>query len=242
MLVMTKQVNDLDPVILLAQIETLQNDLWLTAIPSGKQAPLKLVPAETKEAEQTAKVAPLTRRPRNLPPTQKPMFSVYPGQKKGRKTNLDEVWPVACEFLETYPTVSPKEVEKHFTELYPGRFRPTQFNTIRDKVLRWRDEHGVEVQYKRGKTGRRSNIDLIWSKALEELEREPLLSQRKLLALMMERLPGQVKKSQLSSLAVRLKQWRSTRYQPVDLVPSALTITIIQSEEALPAVPEIKNQ
>lgn len=140
--------------------------------------------------------------------------------------------------LESNPAISPREVERHLSDLYPGRFRPTQSNTIRDKILRWRDEHGIEIDYQKGKPGRKSNMDFIWQTALKELERDPLLSQRKLHTLMMEKLPGQVKKSQLSTLAGRLKAWRTERYRIAVPKSPELIMTIIESEETLPVVPE----
>jgi hypothetical protein len=242
-LALTKQFERLDPVALLARIEILQNEFWTTAVSAGRQAPRITVSQEAStHATPETKATPAKRRPRYQPRDQKPLFSIYPGDKKGRKTNLDEVWPEACQLLEANPASSPREVANRLEELYPGRFRPTQFNTIRDKVMRWRDEHGVDIEYQKGKPGRKSNIDLIWNTALKELEREPLLSQRKLLSLMMEMLPGQVKKSQLSTLAVRLKQWRAERLLTAESASPELIMTIIESEETLPVVPEKENQ
>jgi len=240
---LTEQFKRLDPVALLEQIEMLQNDFWATAVSPGRQAPQTTIQSEEATATKTAtKATPVAKRPRYQPRDQKPFFSVYPGQKKGRKTNLDEVWPEVCQLLEANPTISPHQVEMHLTEQYPGRFRSTQANTIRDKVLRWRDEHGIETVYQKGKPGRKSNIDFIWEAALPELERDPLLSRRKLLALMMEKLPGQVKQSQLSCLASRLKQWRIDNHPRWQTGSSEIKITIIESAETLPVIPERENQ
>jgi hypothetical protein len=56
---------------------------------------------------------------------------------------------------------------------------------------------------------------------------------------MMEKLPGQVKKSQLSTLAGRLKTWSAERYTTSVNPNSPIQVmTIIESEAALPVVPE----
>ena len=152
--------------------------------------------APTATLTATLTVMPIARRPRNQPRDQKPLFTEYPGQKKGRKTNLDAIWPEVCQLLNDSPTLSPLEVERQIFNRYPGRFRPTQSSTIREKVLRWRDEHGIKCDSPKEKPGRKSNIDLIWEEALKELEHEPLLSQRGLHARLMEKLPDLVKNTQ----------------------------------------------
>lgn len=236
---LTEQFKALDPVALLAQIEILQNEFWLTAVAPGRQAPQIIIqPDAPEETKPVREAKPITRRPRLQLHSRRPVITVYPGRKKGRKTNLDEVWTEVCRLLETNPAISPYEVEKHLTERYPGRFKSTQSNTIRDKVLRWRNEHGIEIDCPKGKPGRKSNMDFIWEVALKELERDPFLSRRKLHAMMMEKLPGEVKQSQLSAFAGRLKKWRIENHGTAELKSSELMMTIIESEATLPVVPE----
>lgn len=236
---LAEQFRAQDPVALLAQIEVLQHEFWLTAVAPGRQAPQTTMQAEsTDEVRPVRKAKPVTRRPRY---EDRPV-RIYPGHKKGRKTNLDDVWPEVCQLLEANPATTPREVERHLSEQYPGRFRPTQSNTIRDKVLRWRHEHGIDADYPKAKRGRKSNMDFIWEMSLKELARDPHLSQRKLLSIMMEKLPGQVRQSQYSSLAGRLKQWKTERHQTYAEKTPELIMTIIESEEPLPVVPHDLNQ
>lgn len=247
---LTKQFKNLDPVALLAQIEKLQNQFWTTAKSTRGQKPPCLIAQEatlenstpTPVAKPTtATITPTTKRLRNQRRDQKSLFNEYPGQKKGRKTNLDAIWPEVCQLLNASPTLCPLEVERQIFNLYPGRFRPTQSSTIREKVLRWRDEHGIKCDSPKGKPGRKTNIDFIWEEALKELEHEPLLSQRGLHARLMAKLPDQVKKGQRTTLASRLKAWRAERHYAANNNTPELIMTIIESNKTLPVVPKESN-
>jgi hypothetical protein len=112
----------LDPVLLLSELERLQVELWNTAIKENKQQ------AAPTKPEETSKVEP--RRTRSKKPKMP--------YKAGKKTNLDEVWDEVCKELTQAPNLTPKEIMQMLSQRYPGKFRPTQRTTVRDKLLKWR--------------------------------------------------------------------------------------------------------
>ena len=119
----------LDPVLLLSELERLQIEFWDTAIKENKQ---QSIPTKS---EETPTVGP--RRTRS----KKPKIP----HKAGKKTNLDEVWSEVCQELKLAPNLTPREIMQMLSQRYPGKFRPTQRTTVRDKLLKWRQENAISL-------------------------------------------------------------------------------------------------
>ena len=242
-LTLIEQFRTQDPLSLLAEIEVLQNEFWLTAVAPVRQPRQMSTRAESlNQAMSIKELKPLRRRPRHQIRKQQTTLRSYPGLKKGRKSKLGEVWSEVCLLLEDNPRTSLIDLEKCLIERYPERFKPSQSRTLRNRVLCWQLEHGIVIDQPKGTPGRKSNINLIWQLAQKELEQDPFLSQRKLHLLMMEKYPDDVKPSQYSALAGRLKQWRMARYQNRETESSDLIVTIIESEQAQPIVTPVQDQ
>lgn len=64
----------------------------------------------------------------------------YEGNKKGRKTSLDEVWDEVRQELSKNHLMTPRQVFGLLEDRYPNRFRKSQLTTIYDKVRARRHE------------------------------------------------------------------------------------------------------
>lgn len=239
-----KLFDSLDPVVLLSELERLQTEFWSTAVPvedDGQKRILKQLLAVTKPVREKTKVAaPTPNRPRRASQTEWTPTVPYPGNKKGKKTNLDEVWGEVC--AELTPTTTPRQVLVLLSQRYPGRFRPGQISTIGDKVRLWRYEHSLPLEFEKLKPGRKSNVDEVWQLALGELAVQPNLSCNALLSVLIERFPNKVNRGQRTSLSERLRCWRMERMEKLEtagdhLKGASLNVTIF--EEALNVVSQI---
>jgi hypothetical protein len=209
---------ELDPVLLLGEIERIQNEFWATAIKPGEPQPLpdaSLVPTEPAQPK------PERQRPRRKRKGSRSPTTLLPGRKRGRKTNLDEVWPEVLQELETEPTMSPGKILSFLDERYPGKFRRTQINTIYDKLRRWHHEKFPDSTWVKRRPGRKSVIDDLWPEILEELEKDPNHTARGLMSLLCRRYPGKVRMTQRSTLMQKLSKWRKSHIQSISILPES---------------------
>ena len=110
---------ELDPVLLLSEIERIQNELWATAV-----KPDERIDADT----QTAELEPI------IPLRHKSDSGIK--RKRGRPSTLDAVWPEVLQEREMKPTMSASDVFFFLNQRYPGRFKRTQMQTIAFRIAR----------------------------------------------------------------------------------------------------------
>ncbi len=201
---------------------------------TSAKAPSSTSPSLPKVESQPTRQRP--RRTRVWMPTQP-----YSGNKKGRKSNLDEVWDEVCSELVVYPDLHPREILRLLMERYPNKFRRTQVSTIADRLRSWRYENARPVEFQKRKPGKKTNIDEVWLLALQVLEEQPNASARGLLRCLLERFPEQVKAGQRTSIMERLKIWRAENSHRLEAHCSKnMNISIL--EEALLVVSQIQRE
>ena len=242
-----KLFNSLDPLLLLTELERLQAEFWSTAVPVNEapsQSILKqFIQSSKPQAARAAAAAPTPTRPRHARRKDWVPTVPYLGNKRGKKTSLDEVWSEVCQELDMNPEMTPRQVLGLLDQRYPGRFRATQLTTITDKVRCWRHEHSLPLEFEKLKPGRKSNLNEIWQLALDVLKVQPNISCRGLHRLLMDRYPSQVNPGQRTSLLERHKGWRQEHMQQLDALAQStgqsMNVTIF--EEALHVVSQIQR-
>ncbi len=150
---------ELDPVLLLAEMERIQVEFWSTAVSIGnakskdenplkQPSPLEFGPAVAAAISPPPNVR--TVRPASVPPapttarprlTRKYGRSMTPGKvrtKPGRKSSIDDVWHELTGELEKDPTATARKLINILCQKYPSKFRPTQRSTIHNYLLKWR--------------------------------------------------------------------------------------------------------
>ena len=240
-----KLFDSMDPLLLLTELERLQAEFWSTAVPVNEapsQSILKqFIQSSKPQVARTATAAPTPIRPRRAHRKDWAPTVPYLGNKRGKKTSLDEVWSEVCQELDMNPEMTPRQVLGLLDQRYPGRFRPTQLATVTDKLRCWRHGHSLPIEFEKLKPGRKTNINDVWQLALDVLQVQPNISARGLHRLLMDRYPSQVNPGQRTSLLERLKGWRQEHMQQLDaLAQSAgqsMNVTIF--EEALHVVSQI---
>lgn len=235
----------LDPVVLLSQMEKQQSDLWSTAVqiqegPAQKILRKFITNKTADEVSKSSKKPPTPRRPKRAAKVWTPP-NPYSGDKKGKKTSLDEVWDEVCRDLELNPLMVPRQVLALLEERYPNRFRQTQLSTISDKLRMWRYQHSLPTEFEKLRPGKKSNVDEVWRLALGLLEAKPTLSCNALIKELVEKYPDRVNKGQRTSVYNRLKLWREENTQPLASKENEITgITIF--EEALDVVSKMRDE
>ncbi|MBX9723026.1 MAG: hypothetical protein K2X81_16615 [Candidatus Obscuribacterales bacterium] len=235
----------LDPMALLTEMERLQGEFWSTAIPNNDKDKLdvltKFIKAAKPEQPKTHASPPKPRRLKIAKEKQAwTPAAPYPGNKKGKKSNLDEVWEEVCRELSIRPMMTPRQVLALLEARYPNRFRKTQLNTINDKLKAWRFKNSLPIEFEKLKPGKKSNVNEVWELALEILEHKPNLSCNALLKLLIENHPDKVNQGKRTSIYERLRIWRIENMPPLNNAPLEINnITIF--EEALSVVSEIEH-
>ncbi|MBA3855379.1 MAG: transposase [Cyanobacteria bacterium PR.3.49] len=231
--------DSLDPVMLLTELEKLQAEFWSTKIEISEGAGLKVLKQFVRAsapAESKVKVAKPTlkrvRRSKVWTPT-----APYPGNKKGRKTILDDVWVEVCVELDSDPWMTPRDVLRFINQRYPDKIRASQITTITDKLRQWRHEHSLPVEFARLKPGKKTNIEDVWKLALTVLAEQPNISGNGLVRLLVEKHPDIANKGQRTSIFSRLKQWRKEN-MPTDTSQQISSISIF--EEAFSLVSKLE--
>ncbi len=202
----------LDPVLLLSEIERLQSEFWSTAVKYYEQQPVDTRSANPAEGTNlNITIMPVELRPQRTRKKLQPVQFYRPGNKAGRKTNVDEVWGEILQELQQFPALTPREIMQILFIRYPGKFTPGQENTIRDRLTKWRQDNSVNV----GKTssGKKTNLDEVWDEVLQELKRNASLSSRAIMRMLEQRYPGKFRKTQLSTVKNRLKKLRHSHLQ-----------------------------
>lgn len=242
-----RQFESLDPVDLLTKMEALQSEFWSTAVTvqeSASQAAIKQLVKATVALKQSDS----PRASIELRTTKRPRKSriwmptlTYAGNKKGKKSNLDEVWDEVCSELAGNPDLHPREILQFLMERYPNKFRKTQVSTIADRLRNWRHENSRPIEFKRLKPGKKTNIDNVWLLALQVLEEQPNISSRGLHRCLLERFPAVVGAGQRTSIMNRLKIWREENSEKLEVVNTKeLNISIF--DEALQVVSQIQRK
>jgi hypothetical protein len=234
-----KLFHSLDPVVLLTDLEKLQSEFWSTAVPVQESASHRMlkrfIQASAPQPSEKQEVAPILKRARRSKvwmPT-----APYPGNKKGKKTNLDDVWEEVCCELAANPEMTPREVLRFIDLRHPNKCRQSQITTITDKLRRWRYEHSLPIEFARSKPGKKTNIEEVWQLAQGVLAEQPNVSANGLVRILTERYPEQAHKGQRTSIFARLKNWRK-EHMPTELKNQISTISIL--EEALSLVSKIE--
>jgi len=195
----------LDPVLLLSEIERIQNELWATAVRAGEPQELDIEPSvevilpEMKTVPKTDKTRPRTRR------------SVKTGRRRGRPSNLDDVWSEVLEALEQNPTMSSKDTLSFLNGRYPGRFRRSQLRTIASRLRAWHHERSSVPVFEVRKPGRPSSLDSVWPEVIQLLEEKPTTSASEVFSLLDSRYPSRFRKTQLVTIIRRVERWRTDR-------------------------------
>jgi hypothetical protein len=212
----------LDPVLLLREIERLQLEFWRMAVTedaSGNKTP-EFLDVDRSKFTQLAEVKPRRKR------TDKPAVpSTLSGEKRGRKTNLDQVWPDVCQLLKNNPRLTCTQIFDWLNDQHPNKFRKTQTRTIGEKLQRWRNEHYPDSDWGRNKPGKKNPLDDVWTEIQHELEVDPNLTSRKLMAILCERYPGRFRVTQRSTLVGMVKRWRHEHLQTISMVDQNSEIT-----------------
>jgi hypothetical protein len=123
----------LDPVLLLAQIESAQESLWeLANVPAELGTTgddmLRITAAKTSDKPKVRH----KRRPRS------------PGRKhdwQTRKDPFESIWPEILQRLEGNPLLSAGRLIKHFHQKYPDIVTRSHTKTMQRRVKNWRLEH-----------------------------------------------------------------------------------------------------
>lgn len=235
-----KRFESLDPVMLLGELEKLQSRFWSTAVPvqagASREVLQRFISATAPSPPKAPAVAPTRKHPRSprvwLPTTP------YPGNKKGKKTNLDEVWDEICDALGANHELTPREILQILDQKYPNKFRKSQLTIITEKLRQWRHEHSLPIEFVRLKPGRNTNIEEVWKLALGALEEQPNISARGLHKWLIEKYPEQFNKGQRTSILGRHKTWRQENMSKLDQSVEISSTSIL--EEALSLVSQIK--
>lgn len=133
--------SDLDPVILLEQIRTLQEELNRFAW----KAPA-VVEAPTLVAETIAKIYELEepramrKMPINFRRSKKPRKQMAPRKHRTRKDPFADAWPDIQLRLQLDPTRTAKDLLKQLIEENPEKYQTNQRRTLQRRVLEWRQE------------------------------------------------------------------------------------------------------
>ncbi len=214
----------LDPVLLLSEIERLQIEFWHTTVTANEydSPALKDVSSDSantpipieKLLKESVPVKPKPRRKRADRPAVRPPVS---GAKKGRKTNLDEVWPEVCLELERDPSLTRTQIQQRLNERYPGRFRKTQANTIGEKLQQWRTLNFPDAVWPKTKPGRKTPIHDLWTEVCKELDMNPNLTARGIMSLLCKRYPDRCKMTQRGTVSAKLNDWRATHLPSISL-------------------------
>lgn len=236
-----KCFGSLDPVALLAELEALQAEFWSTAVPVQEARGQSILKEFIRATVPKKKASPPTTsaRPRLvaakvwLPPAE------YAGKKKGKTSNLDEVWDEVCRELDVKPAMTPRDVFSWLNNRYPHRFTTNQISTITERIRRWRYQRSLPVEFEKRRPGRKSNIDEVWQLALGVLEHQPNMSCRGLLKTLIDRFPDKVNAGQRTSLQERIKLWQKENLHQIKTNDQTLSISIM--EEALSLVSQIKG-
>ena len=216
-----KLFNSLDPVLLLNEIERLQAEFWSTAVKNNVQLPAINALPSPVQSITIAPVGTTKQRIKRKRTRTEQIISEKTGKKAGRKTNLDEVWNEICQELERTPSLTPREIMQILATRYPGKFRPTQYNTVRDKLLRWRQTNSINLNLPKAKSGRKTNVDAVWNEVCQELEKNPTLGSGAIISMLCERYPGKFRPTQKSTIKGRLKKWRKSYLERVS--PTVIT-------------------
>lgn len=231
--------DSLDPVLLLSELENLQTEFWATKVEVSENATQKVLkqfirasaPAESKK-EVEKPTLKRAKRSKVWMPT-----APYHGNKKGRKTVLDDVWDEVCLELDKQPWMTPRNVLQFVNDRYPNKIRESQLTTITDKLRQWRHEHSLPIEFVRLKPGKKTNIEEVWKLALTALAEQPNISANGLVRLLVERHPDMVNKGQRTSIFSRLKQWRMEN-MPIENTQQISSISIF--EEAISLVSKLQ--
>lgn len=227
-----RDYKQLDPVWLLSEIERLQNEFWASAIKPGEEVAIEHCKS-TPEPQESKQAMPELQRPRRKRKnTQTPRQSP-PGRKRGRKSNLDEVWPEVLAELDNDSTMSPSKVLVFLNERYPEKFKPTQLSTIHDKLRRWHQGRGTGSTWAKAKRGRKSVIDDLWPEVLTELDKDPNFTARGLIALLCKRHPEKVRMTQRSTLMLKLAKWRRSHIRSISIISESDQESIVSPASAV---------
>ena len=143
------QFLSLDPVTLLGQIETLQNDFWQHAWKPAATAPQKVLAelmasknsSAAEEPEQPiVKEQPMQQAPRWYRTTKKPRKPMPPRTHRTRKDAFEHVWAEVEVRLAADPCQSAKGLLQELQTKYPGTFNNNQLRTFQRRVNEWRQK------------------------------------------------------------------------------------------------------
>lgn len=232
----------LDPIVLLADLEMQQSCFWSTAVQVQEGPAQKIFRKFVSQSAdgKGSKKTPTLRRPRRAGRAWTPPLP-YGGEKKGRKTSLDDVWDEVCSELDLNPSMVPRQVMALLEERYPSRFRKSQLSTVSDKLRLWRYQHSLPTEFERLRPGRKSNVEEVWQLALGLLETNPTLSCNALMKELLEKYPDRTNKGQRTSVYERLRIWRIQNAQSTSSAENEITgITIF--EEALDVVSKMRQE
>lgn len=132
-----REFDQLDPVLLLNEIERMQHEFWRTAVfPKEVDMP---IPSDLPELPATNRLTQTLPQPRRKR-ADKPAISTANNVRKkpGPKSMIDEVWPEICEELNKNPTLTSRAIMRMLCNRYPDNFRMTQRTSVVTRLSQWR--------------------------------------------------------------------------------------------------------
>lgn len=240
----------LDPVLLLSEIERLQIEFWRTAvtanehdIPTSKDVSSRPADTPTTIDELPKGSVPDEPKPRRRRADRSAARRPASGAKKGRKSNLDEVWPEVCLELEGHPSLTRTQIQQRLNERYPGRFRKTQINTIGEKLQQWRILNFPNKVWPKAKPGRKTPIHDLWPEVCKELDMNPTLTARGIMSMLCKRYPDRCKMTQRGTVSAKLNDWRATHIASISIIPaeSNLPQTPVMPATQVPAAAKLEG-
>jgi hypothetical protein len=207
-----RQFQLIDPVKLLAEIESLQKQFWSTAI-DPMPVCLPVIKNEKKKPESIN--VPKRKRRRD---GSKKNVRVWRSPGSGNKTDVDEVWEDVSQVLTLSPELTATQLLRQMQERYPGRFKETQLNTIRARLEHWRITNHPNVIFEEHKPGRKTSLTDLWPEIRHELENEPGITVRRLIKIFHDRYPDRVRLTQRSTLSNMIKSWRKEHIESITIL------------------------
>ncbi len=228
-----REFEQLDPVLLLSEIDRMQNEFWRTAVtevdsPSVTESNDSPLPDPVSNILcQLKEPAPIRSR-REKRQRRRAANATQP-KKRGKRSNLDEVWDEVNAALEADQSLlHPARILEWLNERYPGRFGRGQSRTVK----RWLLKNHPDKEWSKGrKRGRKTALDDIWAEVCQDLANDPTLSNRQISKILRKRHPEKMQMIHRTTVRRRLKQWRSshlkTSTSTAPLCPDLLVLALV---------------
>jgi len=144
---LTLEYETLDPVKLLAQMETLQDQLWKNSWKKNSSTEVDLV--VTKEDVIDHSVVRPERsaiESRFYRSSKKVDLRSVPRTWRTRKDPFEKTWNEIRLRLELMPETGGKELIQWLVDKYPGEYTVGQTRTLQRRVAQWRQEQGSQEE------------------------------------------------------------------------------------------------